>query len=161
MGVLPAKIALPTRGSEPESSKLRFCVWVKPRNEIPKEEQALQRWRDESEESQPDLFAGRDSNPGLLAGDIVKLLKRRGPDGTVTIGGMGAVATSKALKALSVSHAYLEDSFGPGEKLAAVPAVENLEVYGEERFRMVLSCCRVQVPSKAGTLTQPAEHKSK
>merc|ERR1712048_125168 len=137
--VLPAKVALAARGSEPESFKLRFCVWVKSSEAAPEEEQSLPPWRDELDESSPDLFAGRDSNPGLLAGDLVSLLKKRGPRGTVSIGGMGAVATSKALKALLVSHAYLAESFRPGELLAAVPAVETLQVYGEERFRMVLS----------------------
>merc|ERR1712232_211810 len=86
LALVPVKVELPARGDEPATVKIRFSVWLT-HEEVP------------SADRPPDLYVGRDTNPGLLAGDLVKLLRPAFRE-SVSIGGMGPIATSRAVKAL-------------------------------------------------------------
>lgn len=123
----PAKVPLAARSAEePATSMVRLRVRLLPAPppKVPEEGPEL-------------LLAGGETNPGMLATDLAARLRG---SGSATVGGMGAVATSRAIKAQMIAKVYLAKMLGSRKELLAVPQLEVLEVNGQERWRMVLNC---------------------
>uniref|UniRef100_A0A7S2AH25 Uncharacterized protein n=1 Tax=Alexandrium andersonii TaxID=327968 RepID=A0A7S2AH25_9DINO len=84
----------------------------------------------------PEIFIASGTNVGQAAGLIARLLES---NGLVTIGGMGPIATSNALKALIIARSYLTES-SEGRPLVAFVSSEKFREKDEDRTRMVMSC---------------------
>mmetsp|Transcript_79422 Transcript_79422/g.184301 ORF Transcript_79422/g.184301 Transcript_79422/m.184301 type:complete len:299 (+) Transcript_79422:82-978(+) len=105
----------------------------------------------------PDLFISGNTNPGLAAKDLASILKEAGLDGVASMGGMGALAMSRALKALIIARAIMRraGAMGRHEVLVAMPQLLQVQVHDEERFRFVLNCTRQSWHTEE---LAPAEH---
>eukprot|EP00927_Polykrikos_kofoidii_P033966 TRINITY_DN28802_c0_g1_i1.p1 TRINITY_DN28802_c0_g1~~TRINITY_DN28802_c0_g1_i1.p1 ORF type:complete len:226 (-),score=28.05 TRINITY_DN28802_c0_g1_i1:34-711(-) len=148
LALAPVKAPMPAQDGNPESFKVSLTTWLM--SELDQEEDVM-----------PDFFVPKDANPGIVAGDMTKLFGKRGRYGVVTMSAMGALATSKALKAVIIARIYMapnpaETNVAPSnrvsleddETLAVVVRTDKVRVGGgEERVRMLLSCLRVTVPA--------------
>lgn len=96
---------------------------------------------------QPDIWVGRDANPGLLAGNLKNMLARFP---RVELTSMGAVATSRALKALIIANKYVRDSgqFREGQVVVATVRGEEVLVQQDTRQRVRWTCL-LDPPNKA------------
>mmetsp|Transcript_67132 Transcript_67132/g.174813 ORF Transcript_67132/g.174813 Transcript_67132/m.174813 type:complete len:203 (-) Transcript_67132:12-620(-) len=96
-----------------------------------------------------DVIVGGDTNPGLAAKTVQEVLAQRS---VATIGGMGPMAMSRALKTLVVANVYMRKSLRPGEAILAAPSVEDAGPDGD-RIRFLLTCTRGEAKraSAAGT----------
>eukprot|EP00929_Paragymnodinium_shiwhaense_P097959 TRINITY_DN59519_c0_g1_i1.p1 TRINITY_DN59519_c0_g1~~TRINITY_DN59519_c0_g1_i1.p1 ORF type:complete len:298 (+),score=35.76 TRINITY_DN59519_c0_g1_i1:198-1091(+) len=148
------KVTKPASGNMPETAMSRLSLWPVARSSEPGVGQLR---RDQPGSDKPDIIAGKDVNPGLLAGDLVNLLLRRRKnqpdDATVTIGGMGAVATSMSLKCLVLARVYLAEqnsnqSLGIDEQVLAATATMQAvpSVQEEERMRVLWTCRLLSAP---------------
>lgn len=118
------RVARPAIGAAPETSLLRFRMELLPGLLPPARP--------------PDLLVARDTNPGLMAGDLMKVFHTKR---VVTVVGMGPVAMSRAFKTLLIAQVFLNGS-GDGDVLLAAPQSEQVRVGGEERARFMLICTR-------------------
>eukprot|EP00747_Dinoflagellata_sp_TGD_P181187 gnl/TRDRNA2_/TRDRNA2_34822_c0_seq1.p1 gnl/TRDRNA2_/TRDRNA2_34822_c0~~gnl/TRDRNA2_/TRDRNA2_34822_c0_seq1.p1 ORF type:complete len:275 (-),score=39.45 gnl/TRDRNA2_/TRDRNA2_34822_c0_seq1:46-783(-) len=100
----------------------------------------LRPWPDIPVPEAPEILVSVDTNPGLMAGLMVKILEATE---VATIGGMGAISMSKSLKATLLAQKYMQSSLGKDQVLAVVPRLQKFEQHGEDRVRMLLSCIRV------------------
>lgn len=125
LAVIAERRELPANGNLPAT--VLFKLRVAPLPDLPPSDE-------------PDLYVGRDANPGLIASPLSKKLKNKE---VVTISGMGALAMSKAFKAIGVAGVYLSDVLDKGEFIAAMPREQTIKLWDEERVRMLLICRRV------------------
>lgn len=143
---VPSKVAIPASedsdgGVRPETTMITFTIWLPSADSCDERLQGFKK---------PDIFAGRESNPGLLAGELAAFLKTRGYRGSAEMVAMGAASSSKALKAIIIARVYLADVLTEaGQTLAVVAGEETLRVSGDEKVRMVLSCRRLSLPVSA------------
>eukprot|EP00933_Yihiella_yeosuensis_P049756 TRINITY_DN4704_c0_g1_i1.p1 TRINITY_DN4704_c0_g1~~TRINITY_DN4704_c0_g1_i1.p1 ORF type:complete len:263 (+),score=31.02 TRINITY_DN4704_c0_g1_i1:62-790(+) len=123
------RVIAPARGSNPETVKLRFHSTLVDQFPLP---------------DRPDLVTARDTNPGVLAGELQNLLLQRGDSGIVVIGGLGARAISMCLKTMQMAHKYMQKHLKQDEALLAVCSSQQIPVKDSEetRWRFVLSCAR-------------------
>mmetsp|Transcript_11267 Transcript_11267/g.24836 ORF Transcript_11267/g.24836 Transcript_11267/m.24836 type:complete len:165 (+) Transcript_11267:3-497(+) len=84
------------------------------------------------------LLAGGDTNPGLLAKDLAgELLENR----YASVGGMGAQATSRAVKSVVMARNILKKKLQRHQELLAIARTELvLSKDQEDKWRTVLDC---------------------
>lgn len=118
------KVPLPAKSvEEPATTLLRFRPRLLP---------ARDAWNDN--ESQ--VVTSADSNPGQLAAEISKHVQEKG---SVEVVGMGAVATSRGLKAAVIAETFLNSSISRGELLVA-PSMQSVHYPTGVRWRVALNC---------------------
>merc|ERR1719419_2051661 len=126
------KVDLPERGpGEPATSMLRLHACMLP---------------ELTARATPNVFVSRDTNPGLAAKELADVLKR---ECVGCMGGMGAFAMSRALKAMVIAGIFMRRSLRGREVAAAMPQLQHLQVHDEERVRFVLTCAVQQWPPEA------------
>lgn len=124
LGAAPRKVVVPAKAAGlPETSMIRLRV-----RPLPEQPARLE---------QPHFLAAGDTNPGLLAADIAACLRE---SGAVSVGSMGAHATSRSVKAIMIAQVYLASMLGQRKELVMVPHMDSFATRDEERFRVVLSC---------------------
>lgn len=72
------------------------------------------------------------SNPNLVAGALVAVIRERG---YVEMQAVGAGALNQAVKAIAIARGYVAPS---GQDLLCSPAFANIEIGGEERTALKL-----------------------
>merc|ERR1712032_42399 len=85
-----------------------------------------------------DIFVARDTNVGLMAGLLQKVITEKG---VAMVGGMGAQATNNVMKALLITCEYMRDALDEhAETIVGVPQNETFMSRDEERVRVVFAC---------------------
>lgn len=92
---------------------------------------------------EPEIFCAGNTNVGLMAGLMVNRFQN---DSVVTVGGMGAKATSSALKATMIAQGYMQEALGDTHALGLLPSMNEFEEHNEQRVRMLLGCTKVLKP---------------
>eukprot|EP00413_Alexandrium_margalefii_P003230 CAMPEP_0204521082 /NCGR_PEP_ID=MMETSP0661-20131031/5598_1 /ASSEMBLY_ACC=CAM_ASM_000606 /TAXON_ID=109239 /ORGANISM="Alexandrium margalefi, Strain AMGDE01CS-322" /LENGTH=192 /DNA_ID=CAMNT_0051526663 /DNA_START=138 /DNA_END=716 /DNA_ORIENTATION=+ len=88
----------------------------------------------------PDIFVSRETNPGIAARDLADALLRQG--GTASLGGMGPVAMSRALKTLIIAEVFRRKSLSAKQAILAMPQLLHVRVKDEHRVRFMLTCTK-------------------
>merc|ERR1711933_594599 len=96
LAFVPEKVAVPARAGHPKTSMLRLCARLVSNPPIGE---------------QLDVPVARDTNPGLAARELLKSLEQ---GNVATIGGMGAIAMSRALKAIVIAQSIARTLPGSG-----------------------------------------------
>merc|ERR1712032_709921 len=89
------------------------------------------------------IFVARDTNVGLMAGLLQKVIVEKG---VAMIGGMGAQATSNVMKALLITCEYMREALDErAETIVAVPQNETFMSRDEQRVRVVFACFKTAI----------------
>ncbi|CAE8584972.1 unnamed protein product [Polarella glacialis] len=124
------RVKAPARGSNPETVKVRFHTALVQKLPVP---------------DRPDVVAAKDTNPGLAAAELTRLLMQKGQTGIAVVGGMGPYAMHMSLKTVQMASRYMQKHMKENETLLAVAcsqAVPAKDGDGGEKMRYVLSRMR-------------------